>query len=78
MKPQIDPKRDAELRRLAKRIARQLFGDGYGTQSERLVMRHEGRTYDDPGDGLTEKGCAFIVLSHLRRAEIARMKKERI
>jgi len=33
----IDANSDAELSRLAKRIARKLFDDGYGTQVERAA-----------------------------------------
>jgi hypothetical protein len=36
-KHQIDPNPDAQLRRLAKGIARKLFDDGYGTQVERAA-----------------------------------------
>ena len=62
----ISPFRDAELKRLAKRIVHWLFYDGYGTQAEHLVMKHKGRVcHNGP---LTEKACVFQVLAYLRRA----------
>lgn len=54
-KPQIDPTRDAELRRLAKRIKNALLDD----------EENEGQF------------SWSIIFAHLRRAEIARLRKGR-
>jgi len=82
-KIQIDPERDTQFKRLAKRIARYLFVNGFG-HGTRLVMAFPNPKYGlaltepkekIPGDGWSESAVRRAVLMHLRRAEIAKLRK---
>ena len=74
-KLQIDPTRDAELRELAKRIARRLVTNTSGNRASALVPAYPtGNTAHyrwKYGFGQTEKTISDTILAHLRRAEIA-------
>lgn len=81
-KPQIDRTRDAQLRRLAVRIATCLFIEGVTKRHAiRLVLAFPTGELDAPerqtGTGWCKVAVYRQVLAYLRRAEIARMRKER-
>jgi hypothetical protein len=79
-KPQIDPARDTELQRLAKRIANRLFRYDKHSHAERLVMSFSkdatlGRGWEY-WPGWSESGAQDAILEILRCDEIAGRRKK--
>jgi hypothetical protein len=79
----IDSKRARQLRRLADRIARQIFTNGDGKQACRLVMafRHPGadttttRSEYQTGTGCCKRAVKDLILRHLIRTEERMVRK---
>lgn len=76
-KLQISPKRDAQFRRLAKKIGYALFDFGpKGSQVRlRIIAQPSGESSWMEIADWYRPNVERLIVSHLRRAEIARLRK---